>query len=127
MAVLMYTGPWDMRPLWGVDFPKGKSVEVDDPALVEKALRLDGFVRVDAEEEDPEPVSAPDPDDYGPAPEAEAFEELKIPAVGAGLVPEGWEGLHWKQRVKLAKDLTGKECANGTEADEAIREALEPR
>jgi hypothetical protein len=47
--------------------------------------------------------------------------------VGAVLLPDGWEKMHWKQRVKLAKELTGKDCANGTEADAALREALEPQ
>ena len=119
MAVLRYNGPWDVRPLWGVDFPKGKSVVVDDPKLVEKALRLDGFELVEADA----PPSAPDPDDYAPVPDAEP-EELKIPAVGAGTIPENWRDMHWKQRVKLARELSGMEDISTTEAADATIEAL---
>lgn len=122
MAILRYNGPWDMRELWGVSFPRGQSVHTDDPDLISKALRLDGFERLDAE-----PVSMPDPEDYPATPEPAAFDELKIPVVGAGILPENWEKLHWKQRVKLAKELTGKDCANGGEADAALRGALEPQ
>lgn len=119
MAVLRYMGPSDERIVWGVSFPHGKTVEVDDPGLIQKAMALAGFERVDAE-----PVSMPEPDDYPASPEPVAFDELKIPEVGSGLVPDGWEAMHWKQRCKLAKDLTGRECANGAEADAAIREAM---
>ena len=120
MAVLRYTGPSDVRELWGVSFPQGKTVEVDDPDLIRKAMCLEGFERLDVQ-----PVSMPDPEDYPASLEPVAFDELKIPEVGSGLVPDGWEAMHWKQRCKLAKDLTGKECTNGAEADAAIREALE--
>lgn len=122
MAILRYNGPWDVRELWGMNFPRGQSVQTDDPDLITKALRLDGFERLDAP-----PVHDPDPEDYPASPEPAAFEELKIPVVGAGLLPDNWEKLHWKQRVKLAKEMTGKECANGAEADQALREALEPQ
>lgn len=122
MAILRYNGPWDVRELWGMSFPRGASVETNDPDLIAKAIRLDGFERLDVE-----PVLNPDPEDYPASPEPAAFDELKIPVVGAGLLPDGWEKMHWKQRVKLAKELTGKECANGTEADAALREALEPQ
>ena len=53
MAVLKYNGPWDQRELWGVTFHAGKTVEVDDPKLVSKALSLEGFERVDAVEAEP--------------------------------------------------------------------------
>lgn len=122
MAVLRYNGPNDVREVWGMTFPRGQTVQTDDPDLVRKALCLEGFERVDVE-----PVQNPDPQDYPASPEPEAFDALKIPVVGAGLLPENWEKLHWKQRVKLAKELTGKDCANGAEADEALREALEPQ
>jgi len=122
MAILRYNGPWDVRELWGMSFPRGASVETNDPELIRKALRLDGFERLDVE-----PVLDPAPDDYPPSPEPAAFDELKIPQVGSGMLPENWETLHWKQRVKLAKELTGKECANGAEADAALRGALEPQ
>jgi hypothetical protein len=122
MAVLRYNGPWDVRPLWGVDFPKGKSVVVDDPALVAKALCLDGFELVE-----PEPVSAPDPDDYAPVEDVEP-EDLKIPQVGAGTIPDNWREMHWKQRVKLAKELSGMDDISTVEAADATIEALlEPR
>jgi hypothetical protein len=122
MAVLRYNGPWDVRPLWGVDFPMGKSVVVDDPALVAKALCLDGFELVGAET-----VSAPDPDDYAPVQDVEP-EDLKIPQVGAGTIPENWREMHWKQRVKLAKELSGMDDISTVEAADATIEALlEPR
>ena len=122
MAILRYNGPHDVRELWGFNFPRGQTVETNDPDLINKALRLDGFERLDVE-----PVNVPAAEDYPPAPEPASFEELKIPVVGSGMVPEGWEKLHWKQRVKLAKELTGKDCANGAEADTALKEALEPK
>ncbi len=122
MAILRYNGPWDNRELWGMNFPRGQTVETNDPDLIAKALRLDGFERLDVE-----PVLDPVPEDYPASPEPAAFDELKIPVVGAGLLPDGWEKMHWKQRVKLAKELTGKDCANGSEADAALREALEPQ
>jgi hypothetical protein len=118
MPVLRYNGPWDVRELWGVMFPQGMSIVVDDPKLVEKALRLDGFERLDVE-----PVSAPDPDDYAPAPDAQP-EEVKFPAVGAGTIPENWRDMHWKQRVKLAKELSGMDDISTTEAADATIEAL---
>lgn len=123
MAILRYNGPHDIRELWGMTFPRGQSVQTDDPDLIRKATSLEGFERLDVEQ----PPAAPDPEDYPAPPEPAAIEELKIPVVGAGLLPDGWEKLHWKQRVKLAKELTGKECANGTQADTALREALEPQ
>lgn len=101
MKQVMYTGPGYVRQLWGVDFPTNQPVWVSDLALVHKASFLDHFVIMD---------------DAG----AEAIVEPE-PVTG---VPEGWEGLHWKQRMKLAKDLMGIEAANGAEADEAIREYL---
>lgn len=122
MAILRYNGPWDNRELWGMNFPRGQTVETNDPDLIAKALRLDGFERLDVE-----PVQNPEPEDYPASPEPVAFDELKIPVVGARLLPDGWEKMHWKQRVKLAKELTGKDCANGSEADQALREALEPQ
>lgn len=121
MAILRYDGPMEVRELWGVAFPYGEQVEVNDTALVHKALCLDGFVRVDAEPL-PEPAKPP-AGDYEPV----ADVEVTFPAVGAGLVPEGWAGMHWKQKVKLARELTGKECANAAEAEAALKEAMEPR
>jgi hypothetical protein len=118
MPVLRYNGPWDVRELWGVMFPQGMSIVVDDPKLVEKALRLDGFERLDVE-----PVSAPDPGDY-PAIEPAPFDDLKIPAVGFGTIPENWRDMHWKQRVKLAKQLSGMDDISTTEAADATIEAL---
>jgi hypothetical protein len=99
-------------------FPQGMSIVVDDPKLVEKALRLDGFERLDLEA-----VSAPDPDDY-PAIEPAPFDDLKIPAVGSGTIPENWQKMHWKQRVKLAKELSGMDDISTPEAADATIEAL---
>jgi hypothetical protein len=128
MAVFRYEGAADVREVWGTSFPHGKTVEVDDEALIRKVSALGGFVRVDVAETpepapEPEPVADPPADDYEPVEEI----EVTFPAVGAGLVPEGWETMHWKTKVKLAKELTGKDCANAAEADAALREAMEPR
>lgn len=119
MAVLRYNGPNDVREVWGVSFPMGRTVEIDDPKLVAKALCLEGFERVDAE-----PVSAPDPEDYPADLEASDFDELKIPVVGSGTIPEDWRSMHWKQRVKLAKELSGMDDIATTEAADATIEAL---
>lgn len=35
--------------------------------------------------------------------------------------PAEWEGLHWKKRIALARQLTGREAADAAEADELIR------
>lgn len=121
MAILRYDGPMEVRELWGVSFPYGEQVETNDTALIEKALKLDGFSRVDA---GPLPVpAAPPADDYETVTET----EVTFPAIGAGLVPEGWASMHWKQKVKLARELTGKECTNAAEAEAALKEAMEPR
>jgi hypothetical protein len=118
MPVLRYNGPWDVRELWGVMFPQGMSIVVDDPKLVAKALRLEGFEQLDVEA-----VSAPNPDDYAPAPDAQP-EEMKIPVVGSGTIPDNWRDMHWKQRVKLAKELSGMDDISTTEAADATIEAL---
>ena len=125
MAVLKYNGPWDQRELWGVTFHAGKTVEVDDPKLVSKALSLEGFERVDAVEAEPPKALDPAPDDY-PADVVQAapFEDLKIPQVGSGTIPENWKTLHWKTRVKLAKDLSGMDDISSPEAADATIEAL---
>lgn len=39
-------------------------------------------------------------------------------------IPEGWEDMHWKQRVRLAKDLGGGEFIGPDEANKIISEAL---
>ena len=103
MKQVMYTGPGYVRLLWGVEFPTDQPVWVSDPALIHKASFLDHFVIMDG------------------APVKQAQEVQPEHSSG---VPEGWEALHWKQRMKLAKDLMGIEAANGAEADEAIREYL---
>lgn len=120
MAVLRYNGPWDVRPLWGVDFPMGKSVVVDDPALVKKALALDGFELVEA---DAKP-SAPAPDDYAPVSEPAPLDELKIPQVGAGTIPENWREMHHSSRMKLARQLSGMDDISNDAAAVAVIEAL---
>lgn len=132
MAVLRYNGPWDNRPLWGVDFPKGKTVVVDDTDLVEKALCLDGFELV---EEGAEPhveeikASDPDPDDYpATSPEPADFEELKIPRVAPGTIPADWESQHHSTRIKLARTLRPDLIiTTADEADKTIRDEIEPK
>jgi hypothetical protein len=118
MAILRYDGPLEVRELWGVSFVYGEQVEIHDTALIEKALRLDGFVRLDAIPL-PEPAT-PAPGDYEPVTEV----EVKIPAVGSGTIPENWRDMHWKQRVKLAKQLSGMDDISTTEAADATIEAL---
>lgn len=65
--------------------------------------------------------------DYEPEGEPEP---LKVPKVAPGTIPADWESLHWKQRVRLAKDIA-PELADAIEtkedADEIIREKIEPR
>lgn len=119
MPVLRYNGPWDVRELWGVMFPQGMSIVVDDPKLVAKALSLDGFELLQADA----PASVPAADDY-PAIEAAPFDDLKIPAVGSGTIPDNWQKMHWKQRVKLAKELSGMDDISTPEAADATIEAL---
>ena len=123
MAVLRYNGPWDVRPLWGVDFPRGKSVVVDDQDLVAKALRLDGFELLDEDAPDPEPELVAF-DDYVPEePEADP-EPLEVPVVGEGTLPENWRELHHKTRMKLARELSGMGDIQTAEAADAVLEAL---
>ncbi len=126
MAVFRYEGSADVREVWGTSFPHGKTVEVDDEALIRKVSALEGFVRIETVDA-PTPASArakpPPVDDYEPVAEV----DVGFPVVGSGLVPEGWEKMHWKQKVKLVRELTGRECANGAEADAALKEAMEPQ
>lgn len=126
MAVLRYNGPWDERELWGVMFRKGATIQIDDADLIRKALSLEGFERVDGVEEKPLPVLNPDPMDYpaDPAPEPAGFEELKIPQIGAGTIPENWREMHWRSRVKLAKELSGMDDISTAEGADATIEAL---
>lgn len=126
MAVIRYNGPWDERELWGVMFRKGSTIQIDNEDLIRKALSLEGFERVDVEEEKPLPVLNPDPMDYpaDPSPEPEAFEALKIPEVGAGLVPENWRTMHHSSRMKLARSLSGMDDISTDAAAIATIEAL---
>ena len=84
MATLRYNGPMDVRPLWGLDFPRGELVQVDDPALVKKALCLDHFELV----ESGKPAKQ----------KAEA---------GEIVVPENWREIHHSTRMKLARQISG--------------------
>jgi hypothetical protein len=126
MAVLRYNGPWDVRPLWGVDFARGKSVVIDDDKLVAKALNLEGFERLDTAEPEPAPKALdPAPDDY-PADTVEpaGFDDLKIPQVGAGTIPENWRTMHHSSRMKLARELSGMDDISTDAAAIATIEAL---
>lgn len=125
MAVLRYNGPWDQRELWGVTFHIGKTVEVDDPKLVVKALSLEGFERLDAAEAEPPKAHDPAPDDYPADPvQSETFDDLKIPQVGAGTIPENWREMHHSSRMKLARQLSGMDDISTAEAADAVIEAL---
>lgn len=131
MAVLRYNGPWDARELWGVTFTKGKSVEIDDPKLVAKAIHLEGFERLDDDTSAEPPPKAldPAPEDY-PADTVQGapFEELKIPEVGAGTIPENWREMHHSTRMKLARQLSGMDDISSDAAAIATIEALlEPK
>lgn len=119
MPVLRYNGPWDERELWGVTFPRGKSVEVDDEKLAAKAVNLDGFERLGGVE----PAANPDPKDY-PADPVDVFEELKIPEVGSGTIPENWREMHHSTRMKLARQLSGMDDISNDAAAIAVIEAL---
>ena len=87
-----YAGPMESRIVWGRVFPSGVVIELKDPDLCRKVQCLSGFELVEDEAEE-EPV-----------------EEIAA----------DWQNLHWKQKVKLARDLTGLTCANGSEADEVL-------
>lgn len=103
MALLRYTGPMDVRPLWGVDFPRGETVEVQDPELIAKALRLDHFERVNGDV-------------------AEVTQSMSSND-GADEASEEWRSLHWKRRVVLAKQLSGREdIRTPQEADEVLEQ-----
>ena len=130
MAVFRYEGPWDARDVWGVSFQLGQTHEIDDEKLIAKLSALEGFVRVDAIEA--EPSLDPDPNDY-PADEEqspeEVFEELKIPRVGAGTIPEDWETLHHSTRIRMAKEMRpdlAEVITTAADADEVIRGELTP-
>lgn len=133
MAVIRYNGPWDERELWGVMFRKGVSVQIDKPDLVAKALRLEGFEQLDdgapASEPEPVPSHDPDPKDYpAETPQPEAFEDLKIPQVGAGTIPANWREMHHSTRMKLARELSGMDDISSDAAAIAVIEALlEPK
>lgn len=124
MAVLRYNGPWDQRELWGITFQQGRTVEVDDPKLVTKALSLEGFERVDVVEPEPEALD-PAPDDY-PADKVQAapFDDLKIPQVGSGTIPENWRTMHHSSRMRLARELSGMDDISTDAAAIATIEAL---
>ena len=126
MAVLRYNGPWDVRELWGVRFERGKSVEIDDPKLVAKAIHLEGFERLDdAAPAEPPKALDPAPDDYPADPvQAAPFEDLKIPTVGAGTIPENWREMHHSSRMKLARQLSGMDDISNDAAAIAVIEAL---
>lgn len=89
---IVYQGPLAIREIWGRSFPRDVVIEVTDPDLLRKVRALEGFV--------------------------EGGEILH--AVEVEEIPTDWNNLHWKQKVKLAKDLTGLACANGSEADEVL-------
>ena len=36
-------------------------------------------------------------------------------------LPENWQDMHWKTKVKLAKEKTGLDCANAEEAEAALK------
>jgi hypothetical protein len=134
MAVLRYNGPWDTRTLWGIDFPKGKTVVVDDQDLVAKALNLDGFEQIGEEVKadiDEPPAHNPDPDDYpSDSMEPTAFDDLKIPRVAPGTIPSDWETQHHSTRIKLAKTLRpdlAELIKTADDADGVIRDEIEPR
>ena len=102
-----------------------KTVEVDDPKLVSKALSLEGFERVDAVEATPPKALDPAPDDYPADPvQAAPFEDLKIPTVGAGTIPENWREMHHSSRMKLARQLSGMDDISNDAAAIAVIEAL---
>ena len=120
MAVFRYNGPWDTREVWGVVFRQGETLDVSDAALINKLKALSGFELVGEDA----PASNPDPDDYPAAPEPVAFDDLKIPVVGAGTIPENWREMHHSSRMKLARQLSGMDDITNDAAAVAVIEAL---
>lgn len=64
---------------------------------------------------------------YGEAPPKPAPEPIDPGAKPAdAIVPKGWENLHWKKRVVLAREIwPDRQFVSGADADEAIRRYLE--
>jgi hypothetical protein len=62
------------------------------------------------------------PDDYVPT--EEQPEEPAVPEIGSGLVPDNWREMHWKQRVRMAKDFTDRDDIETAEQADAIIEGL---
>lgn len=51
-------------------------------------------------------------------------EEPAVPEIGSGLVPPNWRDMQWKQRVRLAKDLTERDDIETADQADAIIEGL---
>lgn len=51
-------------------------------------------------------------------------EEPAVPEIGSGLVPPNWREQHWKTRVRMAKDFTGREDIETADEADAIIEGL---
>jgi hypothetical protein len=51
-------------------------------------------------------------------------EEPAVPEIGSGLVPPNWREMHWKQRVRMAKDFTGRDDIETADEADAIIEGL---
>lgn len=57
-------------------------------------------------------------------------EVLKVPEDAPGTIPENWENMHWKQRVRLAKDIAPEMAdliSTAEDADEVIRDKITPK
>jgi hypothetical protein len=93
--------------LWGHVLVKHQPTEIDDETAIEKARRNSHFA-VDGETA-PRALPEPIPPEPEPVPD----------------VPDDWQALHWKQKVKLAKQVAPDLAEAITTVDdaEAILEA----
>lgn len=100
-------------PTWGYKAGEARIFDLEAGESLPSGW-VDSPAKVGAEKS--APAEVPDePIEAEPAPEA----------VSEGPVPANWRDLHWKQRVKLAKDLTGNaEIASTEDADAAIEAYL---
>lgn len=144
-----YIGDQPDRELWGVIFPRGVAVTVDDPALIAKCEALSDF---EAGEVSVDPIvgqmSAAEPlvrenealkarvaeleaqvaqmsepfDDYVVT--KDQAPEPELPVIGEGTLPANWRDAHWKKKQAWCREMLGIEVKNGEEANFYLEEAL---
>lgn len=113
----------------------GQEVNLERIGLLAVAKRLNVFLSSDADDQQIadavmeafEARAVKRVQDYSPASEPEP---LQVPEVAPGTIPADWESRHWKQRVRLAKDIAPEydgTTLTADEADEIIRDKITPR